>query len=219
VNGRLYRSGTDRVFSGLCGGMGDYFGIDPTLVRLAWVVLAIVTAVIPLLFVYIVMAIVVPEEPPEGSPEWAAWVGPSWGAPGAPGAPGTPGAGAAPGSAPADAGTAAAGPSAGQSGQPGQSSGTSSWGTGWNVPPPPGADWRTQRAYMRAQRRAQRAYWRSQRWSGDSGTVGLVFGVILVLVGGVFLLQTAIPSVDSSVLWPLALIVIGAALLVGAFRR
>lgn len=58
---RLYRSRTDRKISGICGGLAAYFKIDPTLVRLLFV--------LGLLFVggtfwaYIIMMIVVPEEP------------------------------------------------------------------------------------------------------------------------------------------------------------
>ncbi len=59
---RLYRSRHDRMVSGVCGGIADHYEIDPTLVRLLAVVLTLVsfgTAVV----VYVVMAIVVPEEP------------------------------------------------------------------------------------------------------------------------------------------------------------
>ena len=35
---RLIRSTTDRKFAGVCGGIGEYFGIDPTMVRIGWVV-------------------------------------------------------------------------------------------------------------------------------------------------------------------------------------
>lgn len=35
----LRRSSTNRKLSGVCGGLGEYFGIDPTLVRLIWVIL------------------------------------------------------------------------------------------------------------------------------------------------------------------------------------
>lgn len=35
----LYRSHTNRVLGGICGGLGDYFGIDPVLVRLVWLLL------------------------------------------------------------------------------------------------------------------------------------------------------------------------------------
>ena len=84
---------------------------------------------------------------------------------------------------------------------------------------PSDSDWRSARAYARAQRRAQRAYWRQQRWGGDASTAGLVFGVILVIVGGVFLLQQTMPGFDSALIWPIGLIVLGALLLAGAFRR
>lgn len=35
---RLYRSGKDKILGGVCGGIGEYFGVDPVLVRLLWVV-------------------------------------------------------------------------------------------------------------------------------------------------------------------------------------
>ena len=35
---RLYRSNTDRMIAGVCGGIGEYFNIDPTLVGLAWAI-------------------------------------------------------------------------------------------------------------------------------------------------------------------------------------
>ena len=37
---RLYRSNTDRMIAGVCGGIGEYCNIDPTLVRLAWAIFA-----------------------------------------------------------------------------------------------------------------------------------------------------------------------------------
>jgi phage shock protein C len=35
---RLYRSRKDKILGGVCGGLAEYFGIDPTLLRLVWVV-------------------------------------------------------------------------------------------------------------------------------------------------------------------------------------
>ena len=35
---RLYRSEEDRVVAGICGGLGEYFSIDPVLIRLLWIV-------------------------------------------------------------------------------------------------------------------------------------------------------------------------------------
>ena len=57
---RLYRSRTERMVAGVCGGLAEYFDIDPTIVRLVFVLLALAGG--PGLLIYIVMAIVVPEE-------------------------------------------------------------------------------------------------------------------------------------------------------------
>ncbi|MFO7322041.1 MAG: PspC domain-containing protein [Chloroflexota bacterium] len=58
---RLYRSRTDRMIAGVCGGIGEYFGIDPTVVRLAAVLLAMAGG--PGLLLYIILAVIIPEEP------------------------------------------------------------------------------------------------------------------------------------------------------------
>lgn len=60
---RLYRSTDDRMIAGVCGGIADYFGIDPTLVRLLFVFGALGT-VSGLFWAYLIMAIIVPEEVP-----------------------------------------------------------------------------------------------------------------------------------------------------------
>ena len=39
---RLYRSGKDKILGGVCGGVADYFGWDPTLVRIAWVIISLI---------------------------------------------------------------------------------------------------------------------------------------------------------------------------------
>lgn len=58
---RLYRSRTNRVLAGVCGGVAEYYGSDPTAVRLAALLLGLFTGVVPMLVVYIIAAIVVPE--------------------------------------------------------------------------------------------------------------------------------------------------------------
>lgn len=58
---KLYRSRTNRMIAGVAGGLGEYFGIDPTLVRLAFVLAALAGG--PGLIAYIIMMIVIPEEP------------------------------------------------------------------------------------------------------------------------------------------------------------
>ena len=89
---RLYRSPDDRVIAGVAGGLATWLKIDPSLVRIAWVLLAIFTGGIFVL-VYFVMMIVVPLPPADtGWPPGAAAPGPipGWGQPpNAPGAPGT----------------------------------------------------------------------------------------------------------------------------------
>lgn len=59
---KLYRSREDKVLSGLAGGMGKYFGVDSTLVRVVLVILEFATAGL-LIFVYLIVALIVPKEP------------------------------------------------------------------------------------------------------------------------------------------------------------
>jgi phage shock protein C len=58
---RLYRSQKDRVLGGVCAGIGNYFNVDPVLIRVAWVV-AFFAAGIGFL-AYLIAWIIVPEEP------------------------------------------------------------------------------------------------------------------------------------------------------------
>ncbi len=58
---RLYRSRKDKRIAGVCGGIADYLAIDPTLVRILWVLLALAGG--PGVLLYIIMAVVIPEEP------------------------------------------------------------------------------------------------------------------------------------------------------------
>ena len=60
---RLYRSRDDRMLSGVAGGLARVMGADPSIVRIVWVLVTLLSGGIGLV-VYIVMAIVVPEAPP-----------------------------------------------------------------------------------------------------------------------------------------------------------
>lgn len=62
---RFFRSSSEKVVSGVCGGIADYFNLDPNLVRLGWVLLTVFTAVVPGIVGYIVVAAVIPEAPGE----------------------------------------------------------------------------------------------------------------------------------------------------------
>jgi len=59
---RLYRSQSDRMLAGICGGLAAYLDIDATLLRILWVVVVLLGGFGVLL--YIIMWIVVPNEPP-----------------------------------------------------------------------------------------------------------------------------------------------------------
>ena len=63
---RLHRSATDKKLFGVCGGIGEYFGVDPTIVRLAFVALTFAGgAALP---VYILAALIIPEAGAEHRP-------------------------------------------------------------------------------------------------------------------------------------------------------
>ena len=40
---RLYRSGKNKIIAGICGGLGEYFDIDPVIVRLVWVIFTLIS--------------------------------------------------------------------------------------------------------------------------------------------------------------------------------
>ena len=56
---RLYRSRKDKMLAGICGGLAEYFDVDPSLVRLATVLLCLYAGTG--LLVYIIAAIIIPE--------------------------------------------------------------------------------------------------------------------------------------------------------------
>jgi phage shock protein C len=60
---RFYRSRDGRMIGGVCAGLGDFFGIDPTLVRLFFVFGSLLGWAGALVLGYLIMLIVVPEEP------------------------------------------------------------------------------------------------------------------------------------------------------------
>ncbi len=63
---RLYRSTEDRMIAGVCGGLGEYFGIDSTLIRLVLLFLVIWGG--GGILVYIIAWIVIPEAPEDYQP-------------------------------------------------------------------------------------------------------------------------------------------------------
>lgn len=57
---RLYRSETDKQLAGVCGGIGEYFAIDSTLIRLGWILMTILTGILPGIIGYVIAAAVIP---------------------------------------------------------------------------------------------------------------------------------------------------------------
>ena len=60
---KLYRSRDNKVLAGVCGGIGEYFEIDPVIIRLIWIVLTMIWGFG--LFLYIIAIFLIPLEPKE----------------------------------------------------------------------------------------------------------------------------------------------------------
>ncbi len=58
---KLYRSKKNRIIAGVCGGIGEYFNVDPTLIRLLWLLISILGG--SGILAYIIAWIIIPEEP------------------------------------------------------------------------------------------------------------------------------------------------------------
>ena len=57
---KLYKSATNRKIAGVCGGIGEYFDVDPTIVRLIWIILVLAAGTG--LLAYIIAAIIMPDQ-------------------------------------------------------------------------------------------------------------------------------------------------------------
>ena len=197
MNDRLYRSVDDRMLAGVAGGLAEYWDADPSLIRVLWVILAFATGGIAFI-VYIVMAVVVPEE------EHGAWAG--YVAPGTAGSPAPPPPASASGTADA---TAADTTTVGVPANAGRGESQSSE-AGFAVPP-----YTSAREARRAAREARRAATGDRR----SPTGGVVVGILFVLLGAFFLLREFLPQIRWDWFWPLILIAIGVLILVAAVGR
>lgn len=58
---RLYKSNKNKMLAGVCGGIAEYFNIDPTLVRLGWAILCMFAG--SGILAYIIAAIIIPQNP------------------------------------------------------------------------------------------------------------------------------------------------------------
>ena len=207
MNEHLYRSRDDRMIAGVAGGLAEIWDADPSLIRIVWALLIVLTGGIALL-VYIVMAIVVPEED-----EFHPAAAPSAVPP--PPVPPTP-AGAE--TSPAPEGPAAADAPAASAfvatAAPVAAAVTTPTPTGWVDPA--GTASTSARASRQAARAARRA---ARRERGDNRTPGVVIGAILIFIGIVFFLQQWLPAFDFDLFWPLILVGLGVVLLVVGFTR
>src|SRR5918994_1397417 len=185
---RLYRSRSERVISGVAGGLAERLDVDPSIVRVVWVILAVLSGGLFAL-VYLVMMVVVPETPFD-APDRAGGPDP-WSSPAATGIRPSP-----------TAPPASTGPSEDVPGTATEE--TSTFATvGASTPASPETasrpgSWRT-----RPDRRR------------DSGG-GLVLGLLLILVGAWFLIREYLPQVDLDATWPLLAVAAGVLLVVVA---
>jgi len=60
---KLHKSNENKVFSGVIGGIGEYFNVDPVVLRVGWILLVIFTAFMPGLISYLFAAFVIPKKP------------------------------------------------------------------------------------------------------------------------------------------------------------
>jgi phage shock protein PspC (stress-responsive transcriptional regulator) len=185
---RLYRSRDERIFGGVAGGIAENLDLDPTIVRIGWVLLTLVAPIAPLF--YFILLFLIPEEPEArpGSPLTAV-VDP-------PPAPATPAAVPSPATTPAAVAAPATTPAA--------------------MPSSPTlvADDAAQR---RADRDARRETHRVSRATfGIPG--GLIFGILLIVVGAWFLARRWLPQLDTDAWTPLIVIAFGVVLIALAMR-
>jgi phage shock protein C len=160
------------MLAGVAGGVAETLDVDPSIIRILWALLAILSGGVAFV-VYIVMAIVVPEEPEDL---------------------GAPTAVPTPGEAGAIAGDAMSPPP---------------------PPLPPAPVWPTRASERAARRAARRA---SRREMVDSGSAALIFGVVLIVIGGLFLLRQLVPWFEFHLWWPIAIVILGVMLIAVAVR-
>lgn len=63
VKKKLYRSQGNRMLGGVCGGIAEFFDIDPTIIRVVYVLLSLFTAAFPGFLLYIICLLIIPNDP------------------------------------------------------------------------------------------------------------------------------------------------------------
>jgi len=59
---QLHRSNSNKKLSGVLGGIGEYFNVDPTVVRVGYIIITILTGVVPGLIAYPLLALIIPAQ-------------------------------------------------------------------------------------------------------------------------------------------------------------
>jgi phage shock protein C len=206
---RLYRCREDRQIAGVAGGIAEYLEIDPTVVRILWI-LSFFLGGFGLLL-YVIMAFVVPLEPAGYDlPTGFGTGGPAAGT-GTGSAAGGTVAGASFSESTGESSDPAAEPEPGATGQTGA--------TGQPGASPAGAAPVHGHGWAQAPANATGHHGRRAR-SERGGGIAMAFGVLLVVFGLIALLGPIFPGWLSGVsLGPAFLVALGVALLVGALRR
>lgn len=60
MNKKLYLSDTNKIIAGVCGGIGEYLNIDPTVIRLIWLILSFAMAFVGGVLLYIAAMFIIP---------------------------------------------------------------------------------------------------------------------------------------------------------------
>jgi phage shock protein PspC (stress-responsive transcriptional regulator) len=61
TSSRLYRSSSDRIIAGVCGGIAEWLGWSPTMVRILYVVVSVLSVAFPGILVYLILWLVMPK--------------------------------------------------------------------------------------------------------------------------------------------------------------
>ena len=192
MDDRLYRSRTDRMIAGVAGGLAERYDMDPALVRIAWALLILGTGGLFFLL-YIVMAIVVPEDPLDAA---------------------TP---AAPmGAQPPMTDTVAL---ADTTDSGGRRQGLGRRGDGPRTHGRCGSRGSAGSAAAPAPAMSAREARRAARGERRDSNAPMIFGAVLVIIGVVAFAGQVFPQLDFDLIWPIGLIVLGGALVLGATRR
>ncbi len=58
---KIYRSRENRIVFGICGGIGEYYNIDPAITRIIFIILLFVTGLLPLILAYLISYFIIPD--------------------------------------------------------------------------------------------------------------------------------------------------------------